>query len=58
VYQKATGSQVFDLQRDALLDAGIDSKRIYKDLASGRKDDRPSLRACLKALQPDNTLVV
>jgi len=47
-----------DLQRDALLDEGIDPKRIYKDLASGRKDDRPGLRACLKALQPGNTLIV
>ena len=52
---KSDGSQVFDLQRDALLDAGINSKRIYKDLASGRKDDRLGLRACLKALQPSNT---
>ena len=41
-----------------MLDAGIDPERIYKDLASGRKDDRPGLRACLKALQPGNTLVV
>ena len=29
-----------------------------KTLASGRKDDRPGLNACLKALQPGNTLVV
>ena len=38
--------------------AGIASERIYKDLASGRRDDRPGLRDCLKALQPGNTLVV
>src|SRR4029453_4872991 len=31
---------------------------IYEDLASGRKDDRPGLTSCLKALQPGNTLVV
>jgi len=55
---KADGSQVLDLQRDALIESGIDSERIYEDLASGRKDDRPGLRACLKALQPGNTLVV
>lgn len=55
---KSDGSQVLDLQRDALIDAGIESERIYEDLASGRKDDRPGLRACLKALQPGNTLVV
>lgn len=41
---KNDGSQVLDLQRDALLDAGVDGDRIYEDLASGRKDDRPGLR--------------
>lgn len=55
---KSDGSQVLDLQLDALIDAGVDPERIYRDLASGRKDDRPGLRACLKALQPGNTLVV
>lgn len=55
---KSDGSQVLDLQRDALLDAGVDSKRIYEDLSSGRKDDRPGLHDCLKALQPGNTLVI
>ena len=55
---KSDGSQVLDLQHDALLDAGVDPERIYKDLASGRNDDRPGLRSCLKALQPGNTLVV
>jgi len=55
---KSDGSQVMDLQRDALQAAGIDPDRMYEDLASGRKDDRPGLVACLKALQPGNTLVV
>lgn len=55
---KSDGSQLVDLQKDALLKAGVDSKYIYQDLASGRKDDRPGLNACLKALQPGNTLVV
>jgi DNA invertase Pin-like site-specific DNA recombinase len=55
---KSDGSQVLDLQRDALLAAGVDPERIYQDLASGRKDDRPGLISCLKALQPGNTLVV
>ena len=55
---KSDGSQVLDLQRDALLKAGVESGRIYEDRASGRKDDRPGLAACLKALQPGNTLVV
>ena len=55
---KADGSQVFDLQKDALKEIGISEERIYSDLASGRKDDRPGLLSCLKALQPGNTLVV
>lgn len=55
---KADGSQLLDLQKDALLAAGIDDNRIYQDLASGRFDDRPGLLACIKALQPGNTLVV
>ena len=55
---KSDGTQVLDLQRDALLAAGVAPERLYEDLASGRKDDRPGLQACLKALQPGNTLVV
>ena len=55
---KNDGSQILDLQKDAVLSAGVKPERIYQDLASGRKDDRPGLRTCLKALQPGNTLVV
>jgi DNA invertase Pin-like site-specific DNA recombinase len=55
---KQDGSQCLDLQHDALIHAGIPPERIYEDLASGRKDDRPGLETCLKALQPGNTLVV
>ena len=55
---KADGSQLLDLQRDALLGAGVDQERIYEDRASGRHDHRPGLEACLKALQPGNTFVV
>jgi DNA invertase Pin-like site-specific DNA recombinase len=55
---KADGSQVLDLQRDALSAAGVPPERLYEDLASGRRDDRPGLTACLKALQPGNTLVL
>src|SRR4051794_15529411 len=45
-------------RRDAMLAAGVDPARIYEDLASGRRDDRPGLAACLKAIQPGNTLVL
>jgi DNA invertase Pin-like site-specific DNA recombinase len=55
---KADGSQVLDLQRDALLAAGVTPDRLYEDLASGRHDARPGLDACLKALHPGDTLVV
>ena len=55
---KADGSQVVDLQRDALVAAGISTGHLYEDLASGRRDDRPGLAACLKALREGDTLVV
>jgi DNA invertase Pin-like site-specific DNA recombinase len=41
-----------------LLAAGVDPARIYEDMASGRRDDRPGLVARLKAIQPGNTLVI
>ena len=55
---KADGSQTVDLQRDELLAAGVDAEHLYDDHASGRRDDRPGLAACLKALRADDTLVV
>jgi DNA invertase Pin-like site-specific DNA recombinase len=55
---KNDGSQTLDLQRDALKAAGVSEDRLYQDFASGKRDDRPGLQACLKALQPQNTLVV
>ena len=55
---KADGSQVLDLQRDALLAAGVSERHLYSDTASGKKDDRPGLAACLQALREGDTLVV
>ena len=55
---KSDGSQVFDLQRDALQVIGVDPAHIYQDQASGRRDDRPGLTAALKALREGDTLVV
>ncbi|HBQ34398.1 recombinase family protein [Brucella intermedia] len=55
---KADGSQVHDLQRDALVRAGVEAGNIYEDSASGKKEDRPGLAACLKALRGGDTLVV
>ena len=55
---KADGSQALDLQRDALIAAGVGPGTIYKDRASGAKEDRPGLSACLKALRQDDVLVI
>ena len=53
---KADGSQAVDLQRDALLAAGIEPDQLYQDLASGKRDDRPGLAAALKALRRGDVL--
>jgi len=55
---KADGSQSLDLQRDALIEAGVAADGIYEDRASGKQDTRPGLEACLKALRKDDVLVV
>jgi len=54
----STADQSTDLQRDALIAAGVDERSIYLDKASGKRDDRPGLEACLKALREGDTLVV
>ena len=54
---KADGSQTVDLQRDALLAAGVGPDQLYQDLASGKRDDRPGLAAALKALRRGDALV-
>jgi hypothetical protein len=55
---KADGSQSTDLQRDALRAAGVATRRLYEDRASGRLDARPGLDAALKALRRGDTLIV
>ena len=55
---KADGSQTNDLQRDALISAGVEVTHIYEDRASGKQEERPGLSACLKALRPGDTLLV
>ena len=55
---KADGSQSLDLQRDALIKAGVDESDIYEDMASGKNDERSGLNMALKALRKDDTLVV
>lgn len=55
---KSDSSQTTDLQRDALIAAGVYPAHIYEDHASGRNDARPGLAAMLKALRPGDTLAV
>ena len=50
--------QSVDLQRDALLTAGVDDRHLYSDKASGARDDRPGLEACLAYLKEGDSLVV
>ena len=55
---KSDGTQLLDLQRDALINSGIAPDSIYFDKISGKKDERPGLNACLKALRENDVLVV
>lgn len=55
---KSDGSQTTDLQRDALIAAGVEEKYIYQDYASGKLEDRPGLTSCLKALRTGDTLTI
>ena len=55
---KADGSQSLDLQRDALAEAGVGAEAIYEDRISGKREARPGLDACLKALRSGDVLVV
>ena len=43
--------QSVDLQRDALLAAGVDERHLYSDKASGARDDRSGLKTCLEYLK-------
>jgi DNA invertase Pin-like site-specific DNA recombinase len=43
---------------EPLTNAGVPERNIYSDSASGKKDDRPGLDACLKAVRTGDTLVI
>ncbi|NQU64042.1 MAG: recombinase family protein [SAR324 cluster bacterium] len=55
---KSDGSQVLDLQMDALLAAGVNKEYIYQDQLSGKNVNRPGLESCLKALRSGDVLIV
>lgn len=46
------------MQRDALIAASVDARHLFEDKASGARDDRPGIKACLAFLKPSDTLVV
>lgn len=50
--------QTTDLQRDALLVAGIDERHLFEDRASGAEDDRPGLISALAFVRPGDVLIV
>lgn len=50
--------QSVDLQRDALIAAGVDDRHLHQDRASGARDDRPGLVACLNDMRAGDVLVV
>jgi DNA invertase Pin-like site-specific DNA recombinase len=53
-----TDRQTIDLQRDALLEAGVDPRQLFADQASGARDDRPGLQQALAYVPPGDCLVV
>lgn len=55
---KVDGSQATDLQCDALVAAGIDPALLYEDHVSGKREDRPGLTSCRRALCEGDTLLV
>lgn len=53
-----TDRQNTDLQRDALLNAGVDHRHLFEDRASGARDDRLGLAQVLAYVKPGDVLVV
>jgi DNA invertase Pin-like site-specific DNA recombinase len=50
--------QTTDLQRDALLTAGVDPRHLFEDKASGTRDTRPGLQQALDYVRSGDCLVV
>lgn len=53
-----TDRQNTDLQRDALLNVGVDQRHLFEDRASGARDDRPGLAKALAYVKPGDVLIV
>jgi DNA invertase Pin-like site-specific DNA recombinase len=54
----STDEQNLDLQRDALLKAGVAAKDIYTDKVTGIQSERPGLQAALSHLREGDTFIV
>ena len=54
----STNEQNLDLQRDALIKAGVAAKDIYTDKVTGVKAERPGLQAALSHLRAGDTFIV
>ena len=54
----STNEQNLDLQRDALLKAGVAVKNIYTDTVTGVTSERPGLQAALTHLREGDTFMV
>ena len=50
--------QTTDLQRDALLDAGVEPRQLCADQARGAREDRPGLPQARASVRPDACLLV
>src|SRR5919205_3163154 len=50
--------QTTDLQRDALLSAGVDPRHLFEDKTSGAREDRPGLQQALDYVRPGDCLGV
>ena len=50
--------QTTDLQRDALIQAGVDARHLFEDKASGARHDRPGLAQALAYVRSGDCLVV
>ena len=50
--------QTTDLQRDALIQAGVDERHLFEEKASGARDDRSGLAQALDYIRAGDCLVV
>ena len=50
--------QTTDLQRDALLAAGVDERHLFQEHLSGARNDRPGLKQALKFIKQGDVFIV